>query len=151
MDFFFGESTVSATYNYGDTSAMGNYLTDAAGDPANASVAGQVFLGLTPYQASGTPTQYTYGTLVTLSDDAPGDYKYLVFFANDFDYWNGQGGDFSTWTGEFDKYPDAGQPKTGISVCVVGVNANPVPIPGAVWLLGSGLGALVVSRRRRKS
>ena len=27
---------------------------------------------------------------------------------------------------------------------------NAIPIPGAVWLLGSGLGALLVARRRRK-
>lgn len=27
---------------------------------------------------------------------------------------------------------------------------NPVPIPGAVWLLGSGLSALLVARRRRR-
>ncbi|MDF1553744.1 MAG: hypothetical protein P1P84_11810 [Deferrisomatales bacterium] len=32
---------------------------------------------------------------------------------------------------------------------VFAINSTPVPIPGAVWLLGSGLTAVVASRRRR--
>jgi hypothetical protein len=150
MDFYFGESLNSPTFEYGTDSAMGADVTSSDGDPAHASAAGQVFLGLTPFQANGADVQYAYGTLATLSDDAPSDYKYLVFFANDFSYWNGTGGDFSAWTGAFDKEPEFGQPKTGISVCVVGINASPVPIPAAIWLMGSGLGALAVSRRRRR-
>ena len=35
--------------------------------------------------------------------------------------------------------------------CVAMVEGSPVPIPGAVWLLGSGLGTLMVARRRRKA
>ena len=35
--------------------------------------------------------------------------------------------------------------------CVAIVEGAPVPIPGAVWLLGSGLGTLLVARRRRKA
>ncbi|HDS15959.1 MAG TPA: hypothetical protein ENN66_05010 [Proteobacteria bacterium] len=159
MDFYFGESDDHATFEYGETDAMGSFVNFSDGDPANRSVNGQVYLGLTPFQSSGTPTQFTLGTLVTLFDDgsgafsggsgdAPGDYAYLVFFADNFDYWGGNNcGDFASWDGSFDK----NDCKTGISVCVVGVKAAPVPIPGAVWLLGSGLGSLLIARRKRKA
>ena len=36
--------------------------------------------------------------------------------------------------------------------CVAVVQSSPaVPIPGAVWLLGSGLGSLLIARRKRKA
>ena len=144
MEFYFGQ-TLASTFSYGETDALGSDVVSSDGNPVSRSVNNQVFLGLTPSGGS----LMTSGTLVALTGHS--DYAYLVFFGNNFDYWNGTGGDFGAWSGEFDKVPEAGMPKTGISVCVVGIKAAPVPVPAAVWLLGSGLGTLIVVRRRRKA
>jgi len=43
-------------------------------------------------------------------------------------------------------------PGVNPTTCVAFVEGSPaVPIPGAVWLLGSGLGSLLIARRKRKA
>ena len=51
------------------------------------------------------------------------------------------------WAGEWNDASDASQVSYGY---IIEYDTNPVPLPGALWLLGSGLFGLVAIRRRKK-
>jgi hypothetical protein len=79
------------------------------------------------------------------SSDFPGVLKYAFF-----DRWVEASIPFSVFSSIVDDYSEMtlylGNDQTELGFYAV--QGNPVPIPGAVWLLGSGLFGLVVTRRR---
>ena len=91
------------------------------------------------YQYSGSPGFIAAGTTYHETDD--GSYTYSDDFG--FTYYP-EGEFFSPVIAMFDE-SGTYRGETGQA------NGNPVPIPGALWLLGSGLFGLVAIRRRKKA
>ena len=83
-----------------------------------------------------------------------GEFENLSFTVNEAMYWSGTAYSGSTddaWSFRFDKgfqgrNSGTGSEYRGIAV----INSSPVPIPGALWLLGSGLLGLIGIRRGKK-
>ena len=160
------------TYNY---SVSGDYgvFTNMSGDGSSAAVDLTLYYGngsASAYYAFSTDTGSTWTPINNGGDGqvpdgaaGPGQsWAYSGVIADGGSFWlkfvGGSGSDMGLMSSSTSSAPywfaynsgvyGAGGTSTG---CVAIVNGSPaVPIPAAVWLLGSGLGTLFVARRKRK-
>jgi len=116
---------------------LGGYQTDNGGGPGDnwAWVSGEPWSYTNWESRAGAPNDRD-GT-------ESGEEDYLAFFTM---------GGSGTFAGKWNDLPDMGvhfslQGERGY---IIEYDANPVPLPGAVWLLGSGMLGLVAARRKKK-
>lgn len=128
-------TTVHAFETYIISSVDKKIYFDMGGDDGFSIFINDEFLGGGTYWDSSVSTSH-----FTLQANT--QYKLTYFGSNDvswqFGWWFRMYEADSDWYGRISENPD------------ITMNANPVPIPGAIWILGSGLLGLVAVRERRQ-
>ena len=153
-----GSANASITYEFTATSAA-NYWDDDLTIPASFTLTVADFISSNTYFPLASLDQYSISTTYSISGQsyvtpvqfAPNlnNYGYDVILIGDTYYSYGYYfpiGAFSA-TGTYATY-NVGTTADNIAILKVSQSGAPVPIPAAVWLLGSGLIGLFGLRRR---
>lgn len=126
-------------YLVDDAKIFGNQSESSAGDKANVNVASTFFYD---YTDNDPAAKVIYLTGMT-------NLKMFSLLGSDLNSFTDDKGWFEATSNYYVVGFGDGAGDGDFDDLVVAVKANPVPIPGAVWLLGSGLLGLVGIRRKK--
>ncbi|MBU4262054.1 MAG: VPLPA-CTERM sorting domain-containing protein [Proteobacteria bacterium] len=140
-----GDEVGTLLANYGITQLSSGTYATGAGHGAVTSLMTQ-FLGV-------TWANYNSRAIVGITGDADlynqiPTHHFAYLYSNDYSQWTAN----QDWSQVYNDY--AGQSVTGYEISsflVKDAAPTATPIPGAVWLLGSGLAGLIGARRKKKA